>query len=239
MRALVRRPRVRVAILALGMPLVIAGCSVTTDGVGTGLRSPVVSPSNQSLNALVVQPADLPVGWSAAGPTEDINQSDIVDPPFAACTGGRDTTSDLVGNATSPTYSRGTSKILSDVSSMANQADVQADESTLTSTNAAYCFGVGVRAGMVASVGSQGAVGQPSATAQPGSELVASNVFAIITVRIPATVGQTTVIGYVEAAFMTGPGLEADVMFTSLGEPLPTDVTSSVIRKVALRIAHA
>jgi len=243
-----RTGRVATALVVATLLSVSTACSSSKSSSGTPAVTPSSSaapsspssaastPSTAALTAIVVQPSDLPAGWTSKAaepdPDEAADQAALV-----SCIGGRDTSPDKIAEAPSPDYSQGNATISSSVKAFKSQDDVTADTQLLASPKINDCF-----ASLIKTQLTRQAAGATINSVQvaftPGSGGGPSNVVGTAAGRIALTAQGQSAVAYLDSAFMTGPALEAEVDFENLGGPVPTALRTAVIAKVATRLAQ-
>ena len=154
------------------------------------------------------------------------------------CVGGRNTEPDKVGEAHSPDYASGNLSISSQATSYRSQDDLNADIAIINSPKVSGCYKQLLRSQITAS--SPGTtVNSISLTITPGSGGGPSNVVGTGTGTVTITASGKTATVYIGVAFITGPLIEAEVDAENVGQPVPADLMSALVTKVAARAAAA
>jgi hypothetical protein len=188
------------------------------------------------LTAIALQPADLPAGWVGTAYVPDPN-SVAVDAAMVSCVGGRNTYTDETGDSNSPDYSLGNATISSDATSFRSQADVTNDTAIIKSPKMSACYQKAAAVQVAGSLPPGATLDSTSIAIVPGAGGGPSNVIATAVGKVSVTISGKVSVVYVSAAFIVGPLTEAEVDFTSLGAPVATSITRSLIAKVAARAA--
>lgn len=187
------------------------------------------------MTAIGLQPGDLQ-GWTASAPDPDPNGA-AESAAQAKCAGGRDNYSDVTGESNSNDYSLDDATISSDVTSFRSQADVEDDIEILKSPKIDACFlkMFESEAGVMPAGTS---LDSASVLVTPGSAGGPSNVVGTgaCKIEISNSAGQIADL-YINFAFITGPSIEAEIDFTSLGAPVPASLRDPLIAKIAARVA--
>jgi hypothetical protein len=193
-------------------------------------------PSSLQLQAALVQPTDLPTGWTAQAAAPPATQA-ADNTAFAQCVGAQDTGADVASTAVSPNYVSGTTTIASTATSFASAADVQTDTTTLINPKASACFAQVIKARLVATLPKTAVVKTVTLKITPGAGTGPANVVATGTGTIAYTVsGKTTTLNN-STVYLTGPRVEAHLDFQSTTTPVPAAVMAAVVTKAAARIA--
>src|ERR1700722_16394601 len=126
-----------------GLALVASACSSGGGSKSTTTTLPVSTtvppPGRTQLSMIVVQPGDLPSGWTAKAAVPPPNPA--AEPKaFAQCMGVTSSTPDVAAIAYSPDFIHGTEVVSSTATSFRSRADVPADSATLTTAKAASCL---------------------------------------------------------------------------------------------------
>lgn len=190
------------------------------------------APTATRLAAITLQPADLPAGWAGApyqaDPTAAASQAAL-----ASCLGIANTDLDKAAEAHSQDFSQGDAQISSQAESYKSPGDVQIDVKSLSSPKADSCFEQAARSSATA----QGlTVSNVTVKVTPGPVNGISNVAG--TANMTATVTESGNTGQfvTKAVFITGPDIEAEIDFTNIDGPLPSEaVQNALIAKVAGR----
>lgn len=187
---------------------------------------------------MVLKAADLPTTWAGA-PYKPSHPNTAADQALAKCVGIPDSTPHLVSDAHSQNFSLGDAAISSQARSYRSSADVTQDTSGLASPKESSCFAKQLRITMNATL--HGAtVSDVIMKITPGSGGGPSNVVAMekgaVTVILTATGKRLTL--YVDAAFIAGSLIEAEVDMESVGQPVPAVLRVKLIAAVASRVAR-
>lgn len=236
------RSRIGLAVGITVLAGVLTACTSTVSGTPTrasqGTGAGRVPATEAHLAALVIQPTDLPLGWSSTPHQADPSSPDSTT-AIAACMGVSVAhVSSPVADANSPDYKMGTEMISSDATSYRSQRDIEADLAVLRNPKATACL----KRDMGSMVATQLPPGMKilgndvkltgPATGEPQN--VVSQMDANVTVSY---VGRTITV-YVTIAFIEGPLIEATVGFTTVGAPYPAGDASRLVGLVAQRVAN-
>ncbi|MCW2525858.1 MAG: hypothetical protein JWM76_718 [Pseudonocardiales bacterium] len=189
------------------------------------------------LAMIVVQPADLGVGWTAAAheddPEDAANQAALLQ-----CAGiTKSTVADKVDTANSPDYSQNGASVSSSATTYKTQADVEADTAVLNNPKISGCYEQLFQAQLAKTLPAGSSVTAVKIEITPGTNGGPANVAAIGGGTITATVSGKSVTIYLGVAFITGPLLEAEVDFENPTQPVPTAIFSGLVTAVATRAA--
>jgi hypothetical protein len=198
-------------------------------------RPPSVDPGR--LQSTVLQPDDLPQGWSAGGSPERDSGTMAA---FRACLGAPTDPADRLTETFSPVFTDGaTSYLYSWVGSFRSQQRVDADTALLSDVRAPDCFAEALTAGLRGKTRPGGTdVGTPRFEVTPGSGEGPSNVVATATAVVPATAASgARMTLYWQYVFLTGRSTEAVVGTGTVDAPLAADVRDRAIAAVAQRVA--
>jgi ABC-type glycerol-3-phosphate transport system substrate-binding protein len=223
------------------LALVGAGCggggksSASTTTVPVATTTP--PPGQLQLSMIVVQPADLPSGWTPK-PADAPPKPEAEPIAFAQCMGSPTTAGDVVAVAYSPDYVKGTEVITSSATSFKTRNDVPTDSAALTNPKAATCLEQVNRARLDAELPSGGVVKSYKVTITPGTGGGPTNAVATATSTITFTDNghslTLTEIGYL----LVAPRIETWVDFDSVNQAIATTVKSAVLDAVAGRVAY-
>jgi len=195
-------------------------------------------PATPQLTAIALQPSDLPADW-AATPHEDDSSSATYDAALVNCVGGRNTDADETGYSNSDDYALDNATITSEATSFRSQADVAADTAIITSPKINACY-LKLSEGELADSLPEGAtLDTASVAVTPGSAGGPRNVVGTVVAKIEVTVSGQVIDLYINAAFITGPLIEAEIDFTNIGAPVPASLRNSLIAKIAARAGAA
>jgi hypothetical protein len=241
-----RRFRSRPLGLLVSLTLAVSGCggsgggksSATTTTAAGLATTPTTASAASLLQAIVLQPGDLPAGWSSRpggpSPTQGADSA-----AFAQCLSGRDTNPDVLASAYSPVFSMGTQTITSAANSYRMADDVTADTAALNNPKASACLATSLRSRIATSLPHGTTLKNLTVKITPGPGAGPANVAATATATAalissgkPLTLLDTVV-------FITGPRIEAQVAFLAVGTQVPTESRSALIAKVAARAVAA
>jgi hypothetical protein len=219
------------AVLACALAVSVTACS--SSGGGT----PPKPATKAQLAAMVLQPSEVPSGWTASVHKADATEA-AQDAKFDKCLGARDTDPDKVAEAYSEDYTQTNGSISSDASSYKTSSDIDSDKAALTGSKAAGCFQDSLEAQIVSTLpkGSQyhdygfkltkgGPAGSPS------------NVVTYGALHMSIAAAGQNVDLYLNVAFIVGPLIEAEVDFEGIGAPLDAIIQAGVIKAVSDRVA--
>ncbi len=245
MHALPRGSVGRIVAVLAGASLVAAGCgggggSSTTITVPVTVK-PVVTtvapPGQPQLQSIVVQPGDLPAGWTAKPASPSANQAADAT-AFAQCVGAPNTSGDVVAVGYSADFANGTSVVASTATSFKSSADVQADTSALTNAKASGCFVQVVKARLAAALPKGATVKSVTLKITPGPAGGPANVVATASGTVAFTAAGHSLTLKDDIVFLTAPRIEAHIDFYSTGSPISAAVKAAVVTKVAARVAN-
>lgn len=202
----------------------------------TSASSVTSTPSTATLTAITVQPGDLPAGWTSKPAQPDPNE-DAYQAALVTCVGGRDTTPDRVAQVHSPDYSQGQATISSSAKALKSPSDVTADTQLLTSPKINDCYAALIRSELAKSAAGA-TINSLTVTVTPGSGGGPTNVVGTAAAQISLTAQGQTATAFVDATFITGPSIEAEVDFQNVGAPIPAAVRIPVVANVAARAAQ-
>jgi hypothetical protein len=236
-------------VCAAGCIAVLAACggssAKTASTVGgssaPSSSSPTASPSASpaslpQLQKIVLQPADLPAGWK--GTPYQADPSDATyNAAFAKCLGMRNTDADKVAEAHSQDFDRGDASISSSATSYRSQSDVDAEVAAWHSPKYAPCLERVTKTVVATSVPTGGRVESVSVKITLGSAGGPTNVVATAVGAIVVSVSGQLVVSYLTDTFITGPLIEADVITSNVGRPVPASLVKSLAAAVANRAA--
>ncbi len=151
--------------------------------------------------------------------------------------GVQDTGPDVAASGVSPNYTSGSAVMSSSATSFANSTDVQVDTAALIDPKASTCFIQVLKARLTATLPKTAVVRTVTLKITPGAGAGPTNVVATGTGTIAYTLsGKTTTSNY-DVVYITGPRVEAQVLFSSTGTAVAAAVKSAVVAKVAARVA--
>jgi hypothetical protein len=212
-------------VVALGM----TACATTTNG------HPVAKPpSYLALTRVVLQAGDFPPGWRTR-PTPHGGDEDV-QAQIATCVGIRLRKSQVIDRAASPDYGSGEFTATSTAASFKTQVEVRNRLAAVLSPKADPCLATALRTSLVKVLPADTKIEGLTVQAVKGGTAanVAATVHAVITVT---ALGQTARV-YSDTAFIGGVLFGAEVAFTGIGEPVPTDVQTRLTDAVARRAAR-
>ena len=189
----------------------------------------------ETLGAVALQDDDLP-DWTGADYQADPNDA-AETAALLACVGGRSTDADRIAQAHSLDYSLGDATIGSDASLFRSTADLTADIANLRSPKISRCYTTLIQSNLADSLPDGTTIHSVSFVITPGSGGGPRNVVARGSGRINVTAAGQIVDLYLNVAFITGPLIEAQVDFQSIGAPVPLATRTALIAKVAARAA--
>lgn len=224
-----------VSVPATGM--VASGGPQPSDGsvAPSGSAAPSPMPAGDTvLKAIPLQSTDLPAGYTAtpyqADPSDKADQAALV-----ACVGGKDTSADETAEAHSANFVKGDLQISSNATRFKSQSDLDADIATLQSSKVSACYSTLLKSKLGSALPAGSAVQGVSIQITPGAAGGPDNVVGTGTGKITVTTGGSKQEIYVSVAFITGPLIEAEVDFTSVGVPVNPAVQADLVAKVAKR----
>jgi len=202
----------------------------------TSASSALSTPSTATLTAITVQPGDLPTGWTGK-PAQPDPAADAYQAALVSCVGGRNTNPDRVAQVQSPDYSQGQATISSSAKAMKSPSDVAADAQLLSSPKINDCYATLIRTELAKSAAGA-TINSLTVTVTPGTGGAPANVVGTAAAQISLTAQGQTATAFIDATFITGPSIEAEVDFQNVGAPIPADVRIPVIANVAARAAQ-
>jgi hypothetical protein len=207
-----------------------ATSSAATSSAGTG--------GSGKLAGIVVQAADLGVGWTSEAhqddPDDAANQAALLQ-----CAGvTKSTASDKVDTANSPDFSQNGASVSSSATTYKTQADIDADVAVLKNPKISGCYEQLFQTQLAKTLPAGSSVTSVKMEITPGTNGGPANVAAIGGGTITATVSGKSVTIYVGVAFITGPLLEAEVDFENPTQPIPTAIFSGLVTAVATRASN-
>ena len=245
---IVRIPLPPAIVAGLALAALLSGCSSEVDGTASEATSSTGGaasssaadaepPAADALQAAVLQPSDLPAGWTAQ-PADGNDENDAAGTKaLLACVGGRDTSPDEVDEAEADFATADGSTVSSSATSYRSQQDVDDDVAIFTDPAASGCFAQAFGSlGDTSDLPPGTTVGTPQLTITPGNGGGPANVVATGTGSIPVTVSGMQITFYVDVAFITGRQTEASVGFFGIGAPVPSELQSSLVETVAGRV---
>ena len=236
-------PRLTIPHLLVGLAgvaLLASGCSGGGNKVGSPTTLPVATsvppPGRVQLAMIVVQPSDLPTGWTAT-PAKPAPNPEAEPKAFAQCMGTTSSAADLVAIAYSPDYVHGTQVVSSSATSFRTRADVPADTATLTSAKAASCLEEVDKARLGAELPAGGVVKSYSVKVTPGTGGGAANIVAIATATATYSENGHSLTLNDETVYLVAPRIEARIDFSSVGTTVSDATRLAVENQVAQRVA--
>jgi hypothetical protein len=198
----------------------------------------VVTPAKaDQLTALVLQPADLPAGWTGTryqpDPTSAANNA-----AFASCLGVRNTSLDQVADVHSPDFSLRSATISSEAASYRSKGDLTSDVAALTSARYPSCLESGLRAALAKTLPAGAAIKSVAVKATPGPGGGPSNVVGTAAAAVTITNAGLTLTIYSSTVFVVGPLIEAQLVFTNVGQAATADLQATLVKAVASRAAR-
>ena len=223
----------------------LAGCSIapsTTHTTASARATPApATPASQSqLNQIVLQQADLPIGWKGkASPDTSDPSGPSSGVALAKCAGARNTDGDVVHDATSPDFTLGSDTVSSSATSYRSQSDVDSDTATLHNPKFSACIEQDAKAQFGTSLPAGTLIESVSFKVMPGSANAPDNVVATASGTILLNVKGHEIPMHLSFTFITGPLIEAEVDVVSVGTPLDASVVQGLVDAVATRAAQA
>jgi hypothetical protein len=259
------RPRYLAGVLAVGLaltacsssgsstpPAVVTSQATTTSPPPTTFSSspvtvpstPPVSapatgtaPSEDALNAVVVQQSDVPAGYTSAAPDASSDDDAANEAKVVQCVGSTDVNpTDRIEEVHSNDFAKDPQTVSSDATSYKSQAAVDALVAVIQNPKAQGCFDAFERE-QVASLG--GTVNSSNVTINAGSSGGPSNVVALLQGTVNVTIqGQKATVNVVEG-FIEGRQLLATVSVVALNTAVDVNLFKQVGAAVANRAAAA
>jgi hypothetical protein len=184
------------------------------------------------LAAMVLQPGDLPAGWTAAPHQAD--PSEMADAATVAqCYGVQNTLPDRNAVANSQDFSQGNVSILSNAASFKTASDVQVDVGTLSNPKYTTCNKQLIASSLPAGSALVNADVKVTVGAAGGPSNVAGSATGSVTFT---SQGQQQTL-YLTSVYLTGPSIEGEIDFESGDGPIPASLQAPLIAKMAARIA--
>jgi hypothetical protein len=257
----------RTAALVAVVTLALAGCASVTNGIGHGgtppaaPTAPVGFPSTSTapttsipppatdgrpattaqLQAVVIQPSDLPTGWTSKPDTDDGDsaQDQQLSTELDTCLDTRDTGPDIVNSANAPDFLAGGFTLFSSATSYRSDADVESDAGALDQPNAQNCLQTNLQQTMGAEHSATTTFGTVSLVVLAHPAGVPSNVAAVAVASIPVVQNGQPFTLHFGTAFITGPKIEADFTFLGAGVDMQTEFFDQLVTAEANRAAQA
>jgi hypothetical protein len=196
------------------------------------------SAGSAKLTAIVLQPSDLPAGWTAtphqADPDDAADQAALV-----ACVGGTNTDPDKTAEVDSSDFSLNDASISSNATSYKSQSDLDADTALIHNPKISTCYQQLIKTQAATSLPAGSTITAITLTITPGPGGGPSNVVGTGTGSITVTSGAATIPIYVSVAFITGPLIEAEVDFENPAQPVPAAMFTNLVNTLATRAAKA
>ena len=210
--------------------------SSATPGSGTASSSAPATATKAKLLAIGLQASDLGTGWKS-NPSSSDSDDNSGQAELVACVGGKNTDPDKVLDVDSPDFTSGTATISSSVTSYKSDSDIDADVALLKNPKVSGCFEKEAKAEVADAAGSGATLKNITFKVTPGAVAGISNVAGTGTGSITAVSGGKSVTIYIGVVFITGPKLEAEVDFETVGQAVPAASRNQIIAKVAARAA--
>ena len=222
-------------VVVLGFGLALVGCS-SSSGSDGDTNAP---PSHATLAGVPVKAGDLPSSWQASPSSPDRSGDAAASAQMRSCVGGRSTRADLVDTVYSDDFTEGHATISSNAKSYKSQDDIARDTALLKSPKVDTCYEQVLKQLLQKTLPATANIGNVSVQITPGSGGGPSNLVATgaASVDLSAQGQQATV--YVDIAFISGPLVEAQVSFESIGKHVDEALQRQVISAVAERAAEA
>ncbi len=233
----------RVAVV-LGCGLtVLAGCGGSSTGSGsptTASAPPAAPGSAQRLSELVLQPTDfptgLPVGWTGT-PYKANPSGTATETAMLQCLAAPSAADAKVAEGHSQEFSLGDAVISSQATSYRSQSAPDADLALLRDPKAAACFEQTTRKQLAATMPAGATIGSGPMTFTMGSSGGPDNVVATGKGTVPITLAGKQFVLYRDVAFVTGPKIEGEIVFTDFGSAVPDGTQKALIASFAGRVA--
>ena len=232
---------------AAAVAVLLAGCSSSsTNGKGStktpagssSVSTSAAPPSKAQLAAMVLQPADVPSGWTASAADESSTADDeAVQAKLTACLGVANSDSQKVATATSRDYDQGDASISSEASSYRSSEVVDRDAAALVGDKAEGCFETLLKEQVAKEVPAGGKVDKVDVTVIPHASGQPDNVVAAVEAQITISASGQSATVYADVTFIRGKQVEAQVEFIGLGARIPEDVRGKAVEAVAGRVA--
>ena len=228
---------------------VLASCSsssskTTTSTVASPSSSsptapPSASPASQSeLAKIVLQPSDLPAGWTSTPYQVDPNEAAEL-AALMRCLGLPNTASDKVAEANSDDFHLGDASVSSSASSYRSQSAVDSNVAALHSSKFSSCLAQQLKQLIAPQLPAGAAIESVSVKVTPGSAGGPANVVGTGAVTMKISLGGQQAALYLTVAYIIGPLIQADVDSQNTGAPVPASLMDSLVAAVANRAAQA
>jgi hypothetical protein len=187
---------------------------------------------------MLLQPEDFPDGWSSSSHLPDAGAA-TRQQKLAQCLGIKDSSSSVTGSLVSQDYTLGGARVWSTASRYATQASVTADVSAIRGKKFQKCDLAQLHQEVADQLPSSLSLKSVTLTIQTSLSGYPRNVAALAVghFRAKARHSDTTVDGYVDVAYISGPLVEATVVFNSSKQRVDPDVERPLIVAVATRAA--
>lgn len=227
-------------VFALGCGLaVLAGCGGSDADRGPATLSPAPSvepPSANKLAGRVLQAADLPAGW-VGQPQAGEADGTATAAAMLTCVGAPNTVPTKPTDALVQKYTQGNASISSQVSTYGAQSDIDADLAALNHPKASACYEKAFRKELAASLPAGASIDAAPITITPGSNGGPFNVVSTGEGVISVDSNGRKVTIYLNIAFVSGPQIEGEIDFTSVGSPVPAETQKALVAIFAQRAA--
>lgn len=198
------------------------------------------APDKQALSAMLLQPSDLPAGWTASAPSPNSPTDSAVQAQFAQCVGIRSTEPDKVAESDSSDFGNQNASISSSASSYSSPDDVTTDISAFDNTaKASQCMKTLAQTAMESSLPPNTTIDKVDLKIDRQPSGAPSNMVAQLAATITVTSSGTTLPVYLHIDYVAGKQIEADVDFENVGTPIDTTLESQLVQVVAQRVAAA
>jgi hypothetical protein len=233
------------ACAVLAVVGLVSGCGSSKSAAAPSTSTPAPSSSSvpapapapkvataAQLAAIVLQPGDLPAGWTAAAHQADSSEAANA-AALAHCYGVQNTEPDRNAVADSQDFSQGNASIVSNAASYKTASDVQVDVGTLSNPKFVACNKQQVAAALPAGSTLDNFDMKVTAGAAGGPSNVAGTATGSVTFTSD---GQQQTL-YLTSVFFTGPSIEGEIDFESGDGPIPVSLQAPLIAKMSARIA--
>lgn len=191
-----------------------------------------------ALRGIVLRPSDLPASWKATAAQTD-SSSNAANARLVRCAGGTDTSGHEQAKVDSDDFSVQTFTVSSSATRLRSKADIDADIALLKRPKFASCFKTQAIREIKTSLPKSAKLGAMSVVVHPGPVSGLSNVAGTLQVTVPVTVQGQKVTIYLDAVFITGRLVQAEVDFEGIGSPFPASIQGLLTKVVADRAARA
>ncbi|MCW2529054.1 MAG: hypothetical protein JWM76_3914 [Pseudonocardiales bacterium] len=214
--------------------------SISSSSAATSSAASSASSGNGSakLAAIVVQPADLGVGWTSEAHQDDPDDA-AIQAALLQCAGvTKNTDADKVDSVDSPDFSQNDASVTSSATTYKSQADIDADIAILNNPNISGCYEQLFQAQLAKTLPAGSSVTGVTIKITPGTNGGPANVAAIGQGTITVTASGKPVTIYLAVAFITGPLLEVELDFENPTQPVPATIFSGLVTAVATRASN-